>query len=453
MTNRIYALVDANSFYVSCEGVFNPKIWGKPAVVLSNNDGCVVAANAEAKQLNKALMKQAGHLGFEGYRSSKPTNMMFQPYFKVKSVLDESDAFVFSSNYELYGDMSQRMHAITKRFSRAQEVYSIDESFLDLTGMTEDNTELGHSIKLTVKQEIHLPVSVGIGATKTLAKLANNLSKKQQSFQGVLDLTAYSEIMQDQLFSKIPVDTVWGIGRRFAESLHKEGLHTVLDLKQASLSQMKKKYSVIGQKIVRELNGEACLSFDEVRNPRKQIVCSRSFGQLVSDYKSLEQAVVDYAMRAAERLRQQNLVCGGVSVYIKTHQHKTHLSQYGNEQAIQLVYPSDNTILLIKIAKKVLRRIWQPGFQYQKAGVTLLSLGSKENLQLDLFAQTPKYSANEKSDRLMAVMDKVNRNQGRHTLYVAASGIQNKQKWRMRREKMSGRYTTHWDELAIAYAK
>lgn len=451
MTQKVYALVDGNSFYASCEAVFNPSIWHQPVVVLSNNDGCVVAANPRAKALNKQLVAQKGDLGNTGFVAARGSNMMFQPYFKVKDVLQKNQTAVFSSNYELYGDMSQRMHRITKRFAAAQEIYSIDESFLDLTGMTQDLTAYGKQIKQAVHQEIHIPVAVGIASTKTLAKLANHLSKKNSD--GVLDLNAISDSTLELLLSKLPVSSVWGVGRKMSEKLMADGIQTVLDLKNANPNQVRRKHSVVGQKIVRELNGEACLSFAEVRSPNQQIVCSRSFSQLVTSYKWMEQAVVDYTLRAAERMRQQGLVCGVVSVYIQTHKHKTHLAQYVNEFRVPLVYPSDNSILLVKMTKRALKQIWAEGYQYQKAGVTLIDLSEKGRLQLDLFAQNPKYSANDKSDRLMQVMDKVNKMMGRHTLYLGTAGHQNKQGWQMRREKMSGRYTTRWEELAIAYAR
>ena len=292
----VFALVDANSFYASCEIAFNPKLEQRPVVVLSNNDGCIVAANHIAKALAKQFAPK--DFGRGGYQSAKPTSMMFQPYFKLEGFFKRFNTAVFSSNYELYGDMSSRMHQLLATFAARQEIYSIDESFLDLSGMEKWNlTEYGHSIKRCIKQGLGLPVAVGIGPSKTLAKLANHLAKKTAAHQGVLDLTALAPPVVDMLLKQVAVGDVWGVGRKLSEQLNTLGIKTALDLKQANVKSLRKRFSVVMERTIMELNGQACLSLEDVAPDKQQILSSKSFGQAVKDYAYLEQAVASYTDR------------------------------------------------------------------------------------------------------------------------------------------------------------
>lgn len=447
----IFALVDGNSFYASCQIAFQPKLENRPVVVLSNNDGCIVAANKIAKNLNQELMAKVGNLGSGGYHAATPKSMMFQPYFKVKWLLNKHRAAVFSSNYELYGDLSNRMHSITGSFAVRQEIYSIDESFLDFTGMDQryDLKTYAHKMKRKVKQDIGIPVAVGIGHSKTLAKLANHLAKKVEQFDNVLDLTAQSKGLTDLLLKKVEVGDVWGIGKRLSAQLIAEGIQTAKDLKNANIKRIRKRYGVVVERTVRELNGESCLAFEEVLQNKKQIISSRSFGKLVIDYQLMQQAVTSYAVRAAEKLRRQNSVCQYITVTIQTNPFKQELPQYRNSYTLPLIYASDNSILLVKLAKRALNKIWRPGYHYQKAGVMLSDITLKGPIQEDIFAPNPTYSGNDKQDRLMSVMDQINQLNGKNTLFLATQGIQQKSQWQMNRNLMSPRYTSRWDELLV----
>lgn len=449
MSVSIFALVDGNSFYASCQIAFQPALEKRPVVVLSNNDGCIVAANQMAKNLNAELMAKVNHLGQGGYHAASPKSMMFQPYFKIKWLLNKHKAAVFSSNYELYGDMSNRMHAITGAFGHRQEIYSIDESFLDLSGVdsVHNLTDYGQQIKHKVYQDIGIPVAVGIGQTKTLAKLANHLAKKIGQYQGVLDLATANKGHIDILLNKVGVSHIWGIGKRLSVRLIEDNINTAKDLKYANIKTIRKKYGVVVERTLRELNGESCLSLEQVQSAKKQIISSRSFGSLITDYKLIEQAVISHTLRAAEKLRQQKSVCQYMTVYIQTNPFKQNLPQYRNSHTLPMIYASDNSILLAKLAKRALHKIWQPQFFYHKVGVMLSEITPKGPLQTDLFAENPKYSGNDKQDRLMSVMDKINQVNGKGTVFIGSQGIQQKAPWQMSRKLMSPRYTSRWDEL------
>jgi DNA polymerase V len=441
----VFALVDANSFYASCEIAFNPKLENRPVVVLSNNDGCIVAANKIAKDLAKRYPMQ---FGAGGYQAAKPTSMMFQPYFKVQGLLKRFNTAVFSSNYELYGDMSARMHRLLGEFAARQEIYSIDESFLDLSGMHRWNlTDYGHTIKHTIKQGLGLPVAVGIGPSKTLAKLANHLAKKVEGYHGVLDLTALPESLLNTLLKQVEVGDVWGVGRKLSTRLMAMGVHTAYDLKTANVKTLRKQFSVVMERTVMELNGHSCLSLEDVVPNKQQIISSRSFGQPVTDYAHLQQAVASYTARAAEKLRKQHSTCQYLSVHIRTNPFKATESYYANHTTYGLVYPTDSTLLLVKMAKRALKKIYAPGLAYHKAAITLSDIQPKGPLQLDVFAPNPHYSANPKSDALMKTLDHINHTMGRGTLQLGAEGLTQKRHWQMRRNRCSPRYTTRIDEV------
>ncbi|AHF01187.1 DNA-directed DNA polymerase [Thiomicrospira aerophila AL3] len=443
----VFALVDANSFYASCEISFRPDLAKRPVVVLSNNDGCIVAANHIAKDLVK---HHARDYGQGGYAAAKPTSMMFQPYFKVADVLTRYNTAVFSSNYELYGDMSARMHRMLGEYAAGQEIYSIDESFLDLSGMTAWNlTDYAQLMRSKIKQGLGLPVAVGIGGSKTLAKLANHLAKKQVQFDGVLDLTALSLPTQTALLRQVPIEDVWGVGRRMAPKLQALNIHTAYDLQQANPKQLRRHFSVVMERLIAELNGESCLSLEAVAPAKQQIIRSRSFGQPIVAFDWLAQAVASYTARAAEKLRQQGSVCQHIHVHLRTNPYDSKQPYYANSHGMGLVYPTDNSQLLIKLAKRLLKRVWQPGLAYHKAAVTLSAISDKGPLQLDVFAPEPKFSANPKSDALMTTLDAINQKMGRGSIQFAAEGLADKAQWAMRRAHCSPRYTTRIDEVLV----
>ncbi|WP_019557556.1 Y-family DNA polymerase [Thiomicrorhabdus arctica] len=451
-----YALVDGNSFYASCEIAFNPALKSRPVVVLSNNDGCIVAANHLAKQLDHYL-KQPFERG--GYHAAQKDSMMFQPYFKVARLLKKHNTAVFSSNYELYADMSQRMHAISAQFAPRQEIYSIDESFLDFSNLIKDDLTLyAQQLKQTVFQWIGIPVAVGIGASKTQAKLANHLAKKSSHCMDVLDLTCLSQERQDALYKTVKVGKVWGIGKQLSQKLESQNIVTAYDLKYSDPKTIRQQFSVNVERTLLELNGQACFPFHEHTlaklsdnyaekiNEKKQIISSRSFGKLVEHFDDMRQAVASYTAVAAEKLRGQKGACQMITVYITTPPYRENVLQYQNQISLPLIYPSDSTVLLSKMSLRALKKIWKPGFQYLKASVSLSQINPKGAIQTDLFAPNPHYSGNQKSDALMLVMDQMNHRMGKGSLQLANSGL-HQQSWKMNRNLMSPRCTTRWNEL------
>ena len=420
--SRAIALVDCNNFYVSCERVFNPQLEGKPLVVLSNNDGCAVARSNEVKAL--------------GVR-------MGQPWFQLKDLARKHGIVAYSSNYALYADMSNRVMSLLSSLSPQQEIYSIDECFLDLTGFhTKNMTLYGQHIRQRVKQWTGLPVCVGIGATKTLAKLANHIAKKYPEWNGVCDLSSLSLQQQEDWFSQIAAGEIWGIGKRLAPKLHDRGIKTVLDLKRASPSRMRSSFSVVMEKIIREVNGTSCIELEEISPARKQIVSSRSFGIPVSDLASLEESVSLYISRAAEKLRRQQSYAGSVYITIRTSPFNAKARYYANSLTVPLPAPTDDTMQLTKIALWGLRKIYRSGYCYQKAGVMLSELVSAGHRQADLFGSAV---IENKSCKLMAVIDQINARMGKSTLKLASEGF--RQPWKMKQGNRSPSYTTRWNEL------
>ncbi|NOR52243.1 MAG: DUF4113 domain-containing protein [Gammaproteobacteria bacterium] len=424
----VYALVDGNSFYASCEAVFNPSLWNRPVVVLSNNDGCIVAANAKAKAIGP---------------------IAFKPLYQVKKYLQQHNTAIFSSNYELYGDMSARMHTIVGRFAPTQEIYSIDESFLDFTGMGWDLTEYAQELKQTVKQSIGIPVAVGIGESKTLAKAANHLAKNLQPYNGVLDLSNMPEESVNQLLKNMDVGNVWGVGRKLTPRLQVLGINSAYDLKQMDRNRARRNFSIVLQTTVDELNGIARIQFDEVIANKQQIISSRSFGTPVIDLRSMQEAVATYTARAALKLRKQHTRCMQLGVMITTNTFKTNRPQYSNWRYVQLHYPTSSTNELIHIAKGALRSIFRRGFEYKKAMVVLSDIQERAPIQTDLFS--PQIRNTDKDKKLMATLDQINHRMGKRTIQFAAEGIQNSERtkaaWQMNRNRLSPRATTRWDEL------
>lgn len=420
-----FALVDCNNFYVSCERVFDPKLERKPVVVLSNNDGCIVARSNEAKAL--------------GIK-------MGVPLFQVADVVRQHKVVTLSSNYALYADMSQRVMNVLRTKSPHQEIYSIDECFLDFSGF-QDSIACGQEIRLTIKKWLGIPVCVGIGPSKTLAKLCNFIAKSYPQFNGVCDFAKLSQSEQDNLLKAIPVKEVWGIGRMLSQKLNNMGISTVLDLRNADPGQMQKRFSVTVERIVHELRGRTCMTLDEIAPPRKQIISSRSFGKYVYELNQIEEAVTSYASRAAEKLRNDGSLVSTVHAFLRTNTFSTARSQYCPEGSVKLAIPTDDTIPIVKAALSVVRQIYKPGYAFQKAGVVLLDLTPADSQQLQLFAPTGQ---KEKSKKLMDLMDATNAAMGQKTLYLASEG--HDESWRMKTEHLTPTYTTSWDGLPIAKA-
>lgn len=421
---RHIALIDVNNFYVSCERVFNPKLVGKPVVVLSNNDGCAVARSNEVKALGVP---------------------MGAPWFKMKDLARQHCIVALSSNYALYADMSNRVMSILREYSPDQEVYSIDESFLDLTGFqSRDLIKYAQHMRKRILRWTGLPVCVGIGATKTLAKLANHCAKKRPQFNGVCNFNTMTDIELDTLLAEIEVGEIWGVGRKLAPKLQALGLNTVLDLKQANPERLRQQFSVVMEKTVRELNGTVCIELEEVAPPKKQILSSRSFGQPVRDYNSLAESITLYMSRAAEKLRKQRSYAGSVYVYIRTSPFKLDDPFYSNGLTIPLSSPTDDSRQLVQVALWCLKHIYKPNYNYAKAGVMLGELVPAEGAQTDMFSRV---QTTFKSDALMAAMDKINRKMGKESIKLASEGF--KRPWKMRQQNKSPSYTTHWGDLPL----
>lgn len=417
----MFALCDVNSFYASCETVFRPDLKGRPVVVLSNNDGCVIARSAEAKPFVK----------------------MGEPYFKQKDMFRRHGIIAFSSNYELYADMSNRVMTILEELSPRCEIYSIDEAFCDLTGVRNcrDLTDFGREIRETVLRRTHLTVGVGIAQTKTLAKLANHAAKQwQRQTGGVVDLSNLER--QRKLMALLPVDEVWGVGRRISKKLEAMGIDTVLKLADTDIRFIRKHFNVVLERTVRELRGEPCLGLEEFAPVKQEIVCSRSFGGRITEYHEMRQAICSYASRAAEKLRGEHQYCRFISAFVKTSPFALNEPYYGNSASVKLLTPTQDSRDIITAATKCLDVIWRDGHRYQKAGVMLGDFYSQGVAQLNLFDDN---APRQNSEKLMEVLDHLNAKDGRGTLYFAGQGIQTA--WQMKREMLSPRYTTRYSDL------
>ena len=430
ISKPMFALVDVNNFYVSCERAFNPHLVSRPIVVLSNNDGCAVARSNEVKALGVK---------------------MGAPWFQLKDLAAQHHIIALSSNYTLYGDMSDRVMSILRDFSPHVEVYSIDECFLGLQGLDKlwpTVTDMGQSIRNRVRQWTSLPVCVGFGSTKTLAKLANHIAKKQTDFNGVCDLASMPSAQLEALLSVIEVGEVWGVGRRISQHLNTAGIKTVKALRDTPTAWLRAKFGVVMERIGYELRGISCLTLEEVSAPRKQIVSSRSFGQLIYGLNELNESVAYHISSAAEKLRHQHSVCNMIQVFIQTNPFRKQDKQYSNCITVPLPNASSDTRLLVKAALFGLRHIYQKGYAYKKAGVILTGIDPIKLHQESLFAS---HGTGKKSERLMNVMDKLNQKYGRNTVSVFSAGSR-KSSWSMRREIMSPCYTTNWNDVPIAYA-
>ena len=418
----IFALVDCNNFYVSCERVFDPYLAKKPIIVLSNNDGCVISRSNEAKSLGVP---------------------MGAPFYKYREIIEKNNIEVYSSNYQFYGDMSQRVMKSLGMIIPKQdiEIYSIDEAFIRLDGYERpDVNDLSIEIKKNILNWTGIPISVGIAQTKTLSKVANHIAKKNTS-TGVFDIR--NNKLQEQILSNFQIEDLWGISYRWGKKLRKLGINNGLDLRNSDTKFIRKKFSIVLERMVYELRGIPCLDIEKVTN-KKSIMSSRSFGKLVTELESLEQAISTYATIACEKLRHQNSKSQGIYVFLQTNRFRKDLPQYRRSMKYKLDLPTSDTGYIINAGKKILKKIYRKGYHYQKCGIMLFDLSSKYIQQENLFVKS-----NQSNEYLMESLDTINKAMGSDTVFFAAKGTQNN--WKMRRNKLSSRYTTNWMELPKVY--
>lgn len=418
------ALIDGNSFYCSCERVMRPSLEGRPLVVLSNNDGCAIARTAEAKALDIK---------------------MGAPWFQIRHLAHSHGLIALSANFNLYGDLSARMMNIIGQFSPVQEIYSIDESFLDLTGIQGSGRDIGTEIRQRVRQWIGIPTCVGIGQTKTLAKLANHLAKKTTRLQGVCDLSGLDHSALMRAIRHVDIADVWGVGRKLSAKLRDLEIHTAADLAQADPRVIRDKFSVVLAKTARELAGEQCVKLDDMPADKQQIMCSRSFGRPVLEKGNLAQALSVFATRAAEKLRWQDGTTSAVLVFIRTSYFRDD-PQYSGGTVVRLRHPTSSTSEINAAVMQGLDKIFRPDFKYAKAGVCLLDLASVD----DTHAQARLFDSpaqDKESDRLMATVDELNKRFGRSTVAPASTFGDDEAPWHMRQERMTPAYTTDWNQI------
>ena len=420
---QIFALVDGNNFYCSCERAFDPRLERVPVVVLSNNDGCAIARSQEAKAL--------------GIK-------MGTPYFQMRERLKEHRVRVFSSNYPLYGDMSRRVLAALQEFSPHVEAYSIDESFLDLSGFRgRDLKTYGQEIRATVRQWTAIPTCVGIGPTKTLAKLGNWVAKHFPEMGGVCDFT--DEKLRDEVLAKVPVTEIWGVGRASAGKLSKIGIKTVAELRDAPAHAIRQIMTVVGERIVYELRGTSCLALEEIEPQRKAMAVTRSFGEKVTCQEHLLEAVVAHASRAGEKLRSRGLAAVSLIVFAHTSRHNGD-KFYSGSAVAEPLEATDDTLELVELAVRAAKRVWRDGYRFAKCGVILPDLVKKEDRQPALFRKSE--AEEQRRVRLMTALDAINGRMGRGTLILGSTGLN--RNWKTRGEMKSPCYTTRVKDLPRA---
>ncbi len=419
MREKVFALIDCNAFYVSCERVFNPKLNNRPVVALSNNDGCIISRSKEAKAL--------------GIK-------MGVPLFKVKDIVEKEKVVVFSSNYTLYADMSRRVMNIISSSSPYTEIYSIDEAFVELSSLPIDYESYAHQLRQTILQHTGIPVSIGIASTKTLAKVANHKAKKDDSLNGVCSLVNYNNI--DRILELTEVGDVWGVGRRLSKKLINHGIHNAKLLKNCSDSWIRKMMSVNGLKTITELRGISCIPLEEYSMTRKSCCTTRSFGKLLTNLEDIEQAVTTFARRATERIRSESLAASCVSVFVRTNPFDKKSAYYSNAASRTLSHPTHDSITIIETALLLTKRIFKNNYQYKKAGVLLSGLCDDSEIQETLFEK----NYNQNSD-LMSAIDAINYRYGRDTLQMASEcKVGN---WKQKRENCTRNYTTQIDRLLL----
>ena len=400
------ALIDCNSFYVSCERLFNPKIRNKPVVVLSSNDGCIISRSNEAKAL--------------GIK-------MGEPYFKSKDIIIKNNVHVFSSNYSLYGDLSRRVMRTLKRFNSKIEIYSIDEAFLDLSDFPDNVVEdIGKEIRSVVLQWTGIPTSIGIAKTKTLSKVANHIAKKTKS--GVINLIGIKDI--DPILEKVEINDIWGVGKQLTKFFIRNGIHNAKQLKNISNAWIKKNSNVLSAKTAMELRGISCISLETQSSKRKSCVVSRSFAKKVEKFQGLQESITNYCLNAAEKIRSESLVAKSITVFIRTSPFQNQFAYYSNSKTMDLPIATDNSIEIVKTALTVLKYIFKNGYKYQKAGIMLSGLSNSQGSK-NLFSSIK----DDKIKNLMKSMDNTNYRFGRSTLSLASAGIN--KKWNVRRQHSS----------------
>jgi DNA polymerase V len=436
----VYALVDGNNFYVSCERIFRPSLNGLPVFCLSNNDGCAIARSNEAN----ALGIQMG-----------------APWFQIRHLAESEGLVALSANFALYGDISDRMMSLASGLGPTQEVYSIDESFIGLDGVRGDLVERSHKIRSRILQWVGIPCGIGIGSTKTLAKLANHIAKTAERKPGlypdhlaqVCNLTALSPAELAAVFEATDVGEVWGIGRRISKQLRDGGIQTVQDLVRMDPATMRRGWSVVLERTVRELQGMPCIGLDDAPEPKKEIACTRSFGHPVTELAGLTEAVTEFSSRAAEKVRKQHSLAADVMVFIRTSPFRKD-AQYSRSIVVPLLRPSADTGTLIRAAVGGLQAIYRPGYHYAKAGVMLLDLQPDAVVQGELdLGDVGTQEQQEEKIRLMSTLDTLNQRFGKGTLKMASAGLDGDRRlWSMKQERRTPAYTTHWADIPVARA-
>ena len=414
------ALVDCNNFYTSCEKVYRPDLTDTPLVVLSNNDGCVVSRSREAKALGLK---------------------MGQAWFEIKNEMEDLGVLAFSSNYALYADMSNTVMSILSKFSPRTEVYSIDECFVDLTGMRDIRT-ISYEMHQRVAKWTGIHVGVGVGPTKTLAKLANHVAKTHPRSKGVFSYNALTSVQKTKLLSQIPVDEVWGVGRRLTKRLSEYGIHTALELREAHTQTLRSAFGIVMEKTQRELQETQCIELQEVAPDKKQIVSSRSFGQMVTELPVLQDALSTFVANACVKLRNQNSHAGLIQVFLQTNRFRDDLPQYMPSLAVPLPQPTNDTMVVNRWASYLCERMYKEGYHYKKAGIMLSEINPVTFYQADFLE--PEIASDT---RLMTALDSLNERYGRGTVKVSTQGAY--KSWQMKSERKSPSYTTNWDELPI----
>lgn len=418
MYNKNYAfiLVDCNNFYVSCERVFNPKLYNKAVVILSNNDGCIISRSNEAK-----------NIGIK----------MGEPFYQCRDIINKNKVICLSSNYCLYGDMSSRIMRILQMTNFEVEIYSIDEAFLKYQLNNSFNI-ISYSKRLqhNIQQWTGIPTSIGIAPTKTLTKVANYIAKKNNN--KICDLSSYAN--QTYAIKNLEVEKIWGISKGLGNKLRNIGIHTALQLRDANAKFIQKKFSIVLERIVYELRGYSCIDIEEKKH-KKNIMSSKSFGKPIKDISSLEQALSSYITTACEKLRIQNTKANGIYIFLKTNYHQRNSLQYFNNSTIYLNSSTNDTSYLISIGKKILNKIYQEGYTYKKCGVTLLGLTNDEYEQKNIFYNN--------QDNLMSLIDKINSKMGKKTIFYAACGTNNE--WKAKSSMRTPRYTSNWSDIISVY--
>lgn len=440
MSGHVFALLDGNNFFVSCERVFDPRLIGRPIVVLSNNDGCAIARSEEAKAL--------------GIR-------MGAPWFQIRHLEQRAGLIARSANFVLYGDLSNRMMQIAETLGCGQEVYSIDECFLDMTSIR-DASERARHTQARIQQWIGIPTCIGIGATKTLAKLANHIAKTADRKPGsypaqlgkVCNLTEMTERQREWLFRRTDISEVWGVGPRIGQQLKEGGICTVQDLRTLDPGTVKQRWSVVLERTVRELNGLSCIGLEDQPIPKQEIACTRSFGQKVTELCELREAITEFASRAAQKLRGQHSHANAVLVFVRTSPFRPHDRQYARSVTMPLRLPSSDTLRIVEAALRGLEQIYRPDYNYAKAGVMLLDLQETTLGQQELNLGGRDVEIERRNVKLMQVLDAVNDRYGKGALKLGSSGAESRdeshrRRWEMRQDRRSPRYTTHWDELWV----